>query len=154
MSVIQAEALSGERPFAGHTVHQAMVAYDGEKMSKSKGNLVRVSTLRTKGVDPMAVRLALLDHHYRTEWEWTDEVLTRAQERLLLWRSGMSTDGGPDSAETITAVRTALADDLDSPTALATVDAWCRRSLAEGGSVTAAPGDLARTVDALLGIRL
>lgn len=123
-------------------------------MSKSKGNIVRVSTLRDEGVDTRAIRLALLDNHYRTEWEWTDEVLTSAQARLERWRSGMSTDGGPDSEATIAAVRAALADDLDTPTALLAVDAWCEESLGAGGDVTTAPGDLARAVDALLGVRL
>ncbi|NYF99711.1 cysteine--1-D-myo-inosityl 2-amino-2-deoxy-alpha-D-glucopyranoside ligase [Janibacter cremeus] len=154
MSVIQAEAITGHRPFATHTAHQAMVAYDGEKMSKSKGNLVRVSTLREQGVDSRAIRLALLDRHYRTEWEWTDELLAAAQARLQRWRSAMSTDGGPDSAATIAAVRAALADDLDSPRALDAVDTWCEESLGSGGDVTSAPGDLARAVDALLGVRL
>ncbi|KRE36947.1 cysteine--1-D-myo-inosityl 2-amino-2-deoxy-alpha-D-glucopyranoside ligase [Janibacter sp. Soil728] len=154
MSVVQAEALTGERPFAAHTTHQAMVAYDGEKMSKSKGNLVRVSTLRGQGVDPMAIRLVLLAHHYRGEWEWTDADLTTAQERLARWRSGLSTDGGPDASEAVAAVRAALADDLDTPTALAAVDAWAERSLSSGGDVRSAPGELARAIDALLGIRL
>lgn len=154
MSVVQAEALTGERPFAAHTAHQAMVAYDGEKMSKSKGNLVRVSTLRVEGVDPMAIRLVLLGHHYRGEWEWVDADLTAAQERLECWRSGLSTDGGPDATQTIAAVRAALADDLDTPTALAAVDAWVETSLGEGGDVRSAPGELARAIDALLGVRL
>ena len=52
-----------------------MVGYDGEKMSKSRGNLVFVSALRNSDVDPMAIRLALLRHHYRTDWEWTDDEL-------------------------------------------------------------------------------
>lgn len=154
MSVIQAEAITGERPFAVHTAHQAMVAYDGEKMSKSKGNLVRVSTLRSEGVDARAIRLALLDHHYRTEWEWTDEVMATAQARLERWRAAMSTDGGPDATSTIAAVRAAVANDLDTPSALLAVDAWCEESLGTGGDVTAAPGELARAVDALLGVRL
>lgn len=154
MSVVQAEALTGVRPFAVHTAHQAMVAYDGEKMSKSKGNLVRVSTLRREGVDPMAIRLVLLDHHYRGEWEWTDEDLETGVTRLERWRSAMSTDGGPDAGPTIDALRAAVADDLDTPTALAAVDAWCEESLGSGGDVRSAPGDLARAVDALLGIRL
>lgn len=154
MSVVQAEALTGIRPFAIHTAHQAMVAYDGEKMSKSKGNLVRVSTLRREGVDPMAIRLVLLAHHYRTEWEWTEEALEAGVARLERWRSAMSTDGGPDAGTTIGALRAAVADDLDTPTALAAVDAWCEQSLDSGGDVRSAPGDLARAVDALLGIRL
>ncbi len=154
MSVVQAEALTGERPFATHTAHQAMVAYDGEKMSKSKGNLVRVSTLRREGVEPMAIRLVLLAHHYRGEWEWTDEDLRTGVARLERWRSAMSTDGGPDAEATIGALRDALADDLDTPTALAAVDAWCEQSLGSGGDVRSAPGDLSRAVDALLGVRL
>ena len=154
MSVVQAEALTGERPFATHTTHQAMVAYDGEKMSKSKGNLVRVSSLRREGVDPMAIRLVLLSHHYRAEWEWTDETLGAGIARLERWRSAMSTDGGPDARATIDALRAAVADDLDTPTALAAVDAWCEESLGAGGDVRSAPGDLSRAVDALLGIRL
>lgn len=154
MSVIQAEALTDRRPFAAHTTHQAMVAYDGEKMSKSKGNLVRVATLRSQGVDPMAVRLVLLDHHYRGEWEWTDQDLAGAQQRLARWRSAMSTDGGPDATSTIAAVRAAIGDDLDTPSALAAVDAWSQLSLDAGGDVQSAPGELARAVDALLGVRL
>ena len=154
MSVIQAEAITGRRPFARHTAHQAMVAYHGEKMSKSKGNLVRVSGLRSEGVDPMAIRLVLLDHHYRGEWEWTDEMLRFAVDRLERWRQGMSTDGGPAVQHTIAAVRAALGDDIDTPTALTAVDAWCERSLTKGGDVTGAPGELARAIDALLGIRL
>ena len=53
-----------------------MVGLDGEKMSKSKGNLVFVSRLRDDGHDPMAIRLALLAHHYRADWEWTDADLS------------------------------------------------------------------------------
>ena len=154
MSVVQAEALTGRRPFATHTAHQAMVAYDGEKMSKSKGNLVRVSTLRSEGVDPMAIRLVLLAHHYRGEWEWTQSDLDAGIARLERWRSALSTDGGPDATATIAALRAAVADDLDTPAALAAVDAWCEESLGAGGDDRSAPGELARAVDALLGIRL
>src|SRR5665647_2992849 len=69
MSAVQACGLTGASPFARAYVHQAMVGLDGEKMSKSKGNLVLVSTLRRSGIDPMAIRLAVLAHHYRTPWE-------------------------------------------------------------------------------------
>src|SRR5215468_11316187 len=64
-----------------------MVAYRGAKMSKSLGNLVFVSRLREAGIDPMAIRLALLAHHYRSDWEWTDAVLAEAQSRLSRWRA-------------------------------------------------------------------
>ena len=131
-----------------------MVGYDGEKMSKSKGNLVLVSTLRARGVDPMAIRLALLAHHFRTPWEWSDDVLARAEDRLATWRAGLSTNGGPDADATVAEVRARLADDLDTPGALAAIDAWVARSLAEGGSVEGAPGIVGRTCDALLGVRV
>ncbi|MFK5583432.1 cysteine--1-D-myo-inosityl 2-amino-2-deoxy-alpha-D-glucopyranoside ligase, partial [Serinicoccus sp. LYQ131] len=94
MSAVQATALSGE-PFARAYVHQAMVGLDGEKMSKSKGNLVLVSQLRHAGVDPMAIRLVLLAQHYRTEWEWTDGLLREAQDRLDLWQRGAHTSAPP-----------------------------------------------------------
>jgi L-cysteine:1D-myo-inositol 2-amino-2-deoxy-alpha-D-glucopyranoside ligase len=134
-----------------------MVGLDGEKMSKSRGNLVLVSRLLAQGVDPMAVRLALLAHHYAEDWEWTDAELDRAQVRLDRWRSAVSGNGGPDADATLAAVRAALADDLDAPAALRHVDAWADLSIAQGSTddaVEGAPGVIARAVNALLGIRL
>jgi L-cysteine:1D-myo-inositol 2-amino-2-deoxy-alpha-D-glucopyranoside ligase len=154
MSSGHGEALAGAEPFARTFVHQAMVGYEGEKMSKSKGNLVFVSVLREHGVDPMVIRLALLAHHYRTPWEWSDAGLTEAQDRLATWRAGLSTNGGPEADTTIAEVRARLADDLDTPGALAAVDAWVARSLADGGTVEGAPGIVGRTCDALLGVRV
>jgi len=90
MSAIQACGITGIAPFARTYVHQAMVGLEGEKMSKSKGNLVLVSALRRSGVDPMAIRLALLSRHYRVPWDWTDEVLIEAQRRLETWRAALS----------------------------------------------------------------
>jgi L-cysteine:1D-myo-inositol 2-amino-2-deoxy-alpha-D-glucopyranoside ligase len=140
-----------------------MVGFDGEKMSKSKGNLVLVSTLRHSGIDPMAIRLAVLAHHYRTPWEWTDQVLAEAQSRLATWREGLSGNGGPSADSTIASIRECLANDLDAPGALAAVDEWVQRSLQErgpdvaavgGGTELGAPGLVGRALDALLGIRL
>jgi L-cysteine:1D-myo-inositol 2-amino-2-deoxy-alpha-D-glucopyranoside ligase len=76
--------------FARVYAHSGLVFYQGAKMSKSLGNLVFVSRLRESGVDPMAIRLALLAHHYRSEWEWTDEVLADAEARLSRWRAATS----------------------------------------------------------------
>jgi L-cysteine:1D-myo-inositol 2-amino-2-deoxy-alpha-D-glucopyranoside ligase len=139
-------------------VHTGLVAYQGEKMSKSRGNLVFVSALRGAGFDPMAIRVALLAHHYRTDWEWTDADLRSGTARLERWRAALSGNGGPDPAATIAAVRAALADDLDAPRALAAVDAWADDSLDGARDTSAdlegAPGLLARAVDALLGVRL
>ncbi len=82
MGASEGHVLTGDWPFAQHYVHAGMVGLDGEKMSKSKGNLVFVSALRRAGRDPMAIRLALLAHHYRSDWEWTEDDLTRAEQRL------------------------------------------------------------------------
>ncbi|GEL93438.1 cysteine--1-D-myo-inosityl 2-amino-2-deoxy-alpha-D-glucopyranoside ligase [Cellulomonas composti] len=139
-------------------VHAGMVGLDGEKMSKSRGNLVLVSTLRAAGVDPMAVRLAILAHRYRDDWDWTDEGLSSARTRLATWRRALSGNGGPDASGVLTGVRAAVADDLDTPRALEVVDEWAARSIAVGDDeselVEGAPGVVARTVDALLGVRL
>ena len=122
----QSEAATGE-PFVRHWVHQAMVRMDGEKMSKSLGNLVFVHELR--GIwDPMAIRLAVLAHHYRESWEWDDEVMPRATERLASWRAAGEGSAAKDE------VRAALDDDLDTPTAVAAVD----RAAAGGAGVSEA----------------
>ena len=154
MSAVQACSVTGASPFARAYVHQAMVGLDGEKMSKSGGNLVLVSTLRQSGVDPMAIRLALLAQHYRTPWNWTDQTLADAQTRLGTWRAGLSGNGGPSADSTIARIRECLADDLDAPGALDVVDDWVRESLERGGTELGAPGLVGRALDALLGIRL
>lgn len=140
-------------------VHAGMVALDGEKMSKSRGNLVLVSRLREQGVEPMAIRLAILAHRYRDDWEWTDAVLAQGVQRLETWRRALSGNGGADAGPVLAAVRAAVADDLDTPTALAVVDEWAARTLTGSqvggtGFDEGAPGVVARTVDALLGVRL
>ena len=88
----QSEAATGE-PFVRHWMHQAMVRMDGEKMSKCLGNLVFVSELR-KEWDPMAIRLMIIENHYRTAWEWDDTRMPRAAERLERWRAAGPGDGG------------------------------------------------------------
>jgi L-cysteine:1D-myo-inositol 2-amino-2-deoxy-alpha-D-glucopyranoside ligase len=153
-SAAHAETLTGEQPFAGHYVHAGMIGLAGAKMSKSKGNLVFVSRLRGDGVDPMAVRLGLMSGHYRADRDWTDDVLKAGQERLARWRSAASAPAGPSGEGLLGAVREALCDDLDTPAALAVVDAWADAALAGAGDDTASPALMARTVDALLGVRL
>lgn len=152
MSTAHARALGGAGARAH--LHTGMVGLGGEKMSKSRGNLVLVSRLREQGVDPMAVRLAVLAHHYREDWDWTDEVLAEAERRLALWRSAVSGNGGPDADSAVAEIRAALAQDLDAPAALRAVDGWAEAATTIGGDVEGAPGVLSRAVDALLGIRL
>jgi L-cysteine:1D-myo-inositol 2-amino-2-deoxy-alpha-D-glucopyranoside ligase len=153
-SAAHAEVLSGQAPFASHYVHAGMIGLDGAKMSKSKGNLVFVSRLRADGVDPMAVRLALLGDHYRNDRQWTDELLKSGEQRLTRWRAAAAARSGPSGVAVLTAVRERLADDLDTPGALGVVDAWVDATLGDAGGDTDAPRLVASTVDALLGVRL
>jgi L-cysteine:1D-myo-inositol 2-amino-2-deoxy-alpha-D-glucopyranoside ligase len=117
----QSEAATGE-PFVKHWMHVAMVYMNGSKMSKSLGNLVFVDRLRTQW-DPRAIRLAIVEHHYRHEWEWNDEIMPRAAHRLDLWQRAV----GGAASTVIDEVRAALDDDLDTPLALAEIDAAALR---------------------------
>ncbi|HEY6683768.1 MAG TPA: cysteine--1-D-myo-inosityl 2-amino-2-deoxy-alpha-D-glucopyranoside ligase, partial [Propionibacteriaceae bacterium] len=143
-----------DQPFARAYLHSGMVSLGGEKMSKSKGNLVFVSALRAAGVDPMAIRLALLAHHYRDDWEWSDDLLVSAQDRLNRWREAVRLDAGLNADEVLVQVRAALAQDLDVPSALAAVDAWAGASTAIDSDDAEAPALVARTCEALLGVTL
>ena len=155
-SAAHAEVLTGEWPFARHYVHAGMIGLDGEKMSKSRGNLVFVSKLRGAGVDPMAIRLALLDGHYRADREWTGGRLPQAERRLDTWRRAASAPAGPDGLALLEQVRDRLSDDLDTSGALAAVDRWARLALEQVSDAAdpTAPALVARTVDALLGVKL
>ncbi|MEU4161208.1 cysteine--1-D-myo-inosityl 2-amino-2-deoxy-alpha-D-glucopyranoside ligase [Actinoplanes sp. NPDC026670] len=153
-SAAHAEVLTGAEPFAAHYVHAGMIGLDGEKMSKSRGNLVFVSRLRADGVDPMAVRLGLLANHYRSDRDWTDDVLKAGQQRIARWREAAAAPSGPSGAGLLGAVREALAADLDTPAALAVVDAWVDAALSGAGDDNEAPELLVKTVNALLGVRL
>jgi L-cysteine:1D-myo-inositol 2-amino-2-deoxy-alpha-D-glucopyranoside ligase len=156
--------------FARVYAHAGMVSYQGQKMSKSLGNLVFVSRLVADGVDPMAVRMALLAHHYRSDWEWTGDVLAGAQARLARWRSALAhveavtphVPAAAPSAEAelvLAGVRGRLRHDLDAPGALAVIDHWADTLLAEA-PLRLTPADVSGarlvrdTVDALLGVTL
>jgi L-cysteine:1D-myo-inositol 2-amino-2-deoxy-alpha-D-glucopyranoside ligase len=181
--VAQGSQSPGDHVFARVYAHSGLVAYQGAKMSKSLGNLVFVSRLRESGVDPMAIRLALLAHHYRSDWEWTDAVLTDGQTRVSRWRAATAADATAAAARTPTSaspsaapspdipaaslslvaapavleqVRERLADDLDAPGALAAIDAWADAALS-APEESVPPDDAAlirATADSLLGIAL
>ena len=149
-----AESVSGERRFAAHYVHAGMIGWDGHKMSKSRGNLVLVSGLRAEGVDPAAIRLGLLAGHYRADRDWGPQVLDDANTRLRRWRTATGLPAGPDAADLIARLRQYLADDLDTPKALAALDGWTTDALEYGGHDAEAPRAVAAAVDALLGVDL
>ncbi len=149
-----AECVTGERRFARHYVHAGMIGWGGHKMSKSRGNLVLVSTLRAEGVEPSAIRLGLLAGHYRADRFWSDQVLADATTRLHRWRTATALPAGPDATDAIARVRGYLADDLDTTKAIAALDGWCTDALEYGGHDEAAPKLVATAIDALLGVDL
>ena len=153
-SAAHAESLTGQRRFARHYVHAGMIGWDGHKMSKSRGNLVLVSRLRADGVDPAAIRLGLLSGHYRDDRFWTEGTLAEAQARLHRWRQAARLPAGPDVTDLLSRLRRYLADDLDTPKALAAVDGWVDDAAEFSGHDGEAPGRLATAVDALLGVSL
>jgi L-cysteine:1D-myo-inositol 2-amino-2-deoxy-alpha-D-glucopyranoside ligase len=128
----QSEAATGQ-PFVKHWMHVAMVSMDGHKMSKSRGNLVFVDKLRTQH-DPMAIRLGLIEHHYRTEWEWDGGLMARNEARLSNWKSAAQVGSSHGDSGLLAEVRSALDNDLDTPTAVALVDVAASKGLAVGDS--------------------
>lgn len=154
----EAQVVAPGKRFAQVYAHAGMVGYDGEKMSKSKGNLVFVSALRNSDVDPVALRLTLLRHHYRSDWEWTDELLWDSVDTLADWRKAISLGAGAPAAPVAEAVLAALADDLDAPAATAAVDAWVAATLGSDGLADTTDPEAAvtmlRLLDAALGLAL
>jgi L-cysteine:1D-myo-inositol 2-amino-2-deoxy-alpha-D-glucopyranoside ligase len=149
LGAAQAAVITGHWPFARSFVHQAMVGYHGEKMSKSRGNLVLASRLRADGVDPMAIRLALLAHPHAPAWEWHDEELPAAAGRLQRWRAGFARPSGSPADLLIAGLRSVLRDGRPPHDALPLVEEW----LAAEGDDVEAPRAAAAAVDALLGVR-
>ena len=152
-SAAHAEAALGVERMAQVYVHTGMIGLDGVKMSKSLGNLVFVHKLVEAGVDPSAIRLGVFAGHYRSERDWSDEVLHAANERLANWRKALENPGSVDAAQALVdAVRLALSNDLDTPAALQAVDEW---AAGERGADDEQAAELLRTAFySLLGVRV
>ncbi len=146
----QSEAATGVE-FATHWMHTGMVAYQGEKMSKSLGNLVFVSEL-TKQADPRAIRLALMRHHYREDWEWFDDQIEEGASTLDRLHTATLCPSGPDPTPHVERLRAALDDDLDVPSARAALEGLADAILG-GGTDPTAPTML-RELGALCGVDL
>jgi L-cysteine:1D-myo-inositol 2-amino-2-deoxy-alpha-D-glucopyranoside ligase len=131
-----------------------MVGYQGHKMSKSRGNLVFVAKLREAGVDPAAIRLALLAHHYRGDWQWRQQDLEEGIQRAHIWRAALARPVAPDAHGLLRAVRQRLADDLDAPGAVLLVDRWAAEAMGGHGTDREAPALVRTLLDTLLGVDL
>ena len=138
--------------FASSYVHAGMVGLDGEKMSKSKGNLVLVSNLLKSGFDPMVIRYALMDTHYSKDRMWSNELLSNAQIRVDNLRSALSRNEVAPIDQLLRKIVDALADDLNTPLALSLINEWVdgNESGKSGGSI----GELSRFLDSTLGLAL
>lgn len=161
-SAAHAEAAFGIERMAEFYVHTGMIGLAGTKMSKSLGNLVFVHKLVDVGVDPSAIRLGVFAGHYRSDRDWSDEVLEAATARLGRWREAVTvaseSNARPDADDTEAAalvqqMRQHLSNDLDTPALLAAVDGWAEGVIA--GKSPAAGGELVATaLDCLLGVRV
>ncbi|MFD1376214.1 cysteine--1-D-myo-inosityl 2-amino-2-deoxy-alpha-D-glucopyranoside ligase [Glutamicibacter sp. NPDC090743] len=147
-----AHAAAGDNAELAQTyVHTGMVGLDGEKMSKSLGNLVLVSKLREAGVEPVAIRAVLLSQHYRSDWFWTEQLLAAAQQRVAAWRQALATTSNEDAAKVVESIRKHMADDIDAPSALEALDRWAAQPAGSNGDGAEA---LRHGIDALLGLKL
>ena len=151
MSASQARAMNGKR-FATNYVHTGMIGLDGEKMSKSKGNLVFVSQLLRDGVDPMAIRIALMSHHYREDHIWESAELREAKSFLDELQVALSRMEVAPTDVVIEEIISALSHDIDTPRALKALKSWIVDT--NEGAVGGKPGELSRAMDALLGIAI
>lgn len=151
MCASQARVLTG-KDLAATYVHAAMIGLDGEKMSKSKGNLVLVSKLINSGTDPMVIRFALMSQHYRLDRMWTQELLNESIARVSNIRKALQSSTIAPTDSVIGQIIHSLSDDLDTPTALAALDTWAADSL--NGSSGGDAAELRCLLDALLGLSL
>ena len=151
MCAAQAQILTG-KPLASTYVHAGMIGLDGEKMSKSKGNLVFVSKLIAAGRDPMAIRWALMKDHYRQDRMWTDELLVAAESELIALRSCLAQNDVAPTSDLIEKIVDALSDDLNTKGVISVLNTWVERT--QSGDTGGDAQSLVRALDALLGIKL
>ena len=140
------------RGFANNYVHSAMIHLDGEKMSKSKGNLVFVSKLLNQGIDPMVIRWALLSGHYQQDRSWSDELLQKATSEVSLLRSALAQSEVAETKELIQSIISDLANNLDTQAALNRLIAWAKSS--QSSPKVNESGLVSRGIDSLLGLAL
>lgn len=151
MSAAQAKMLTGKE-FASHYVHAGMIALDGVKMSKSLGNLVFVSKLVESGVDPMAIRWALMESHYSTDRSWGDDLLKESEAWIVRLRRALSMIESAPTDLVIEEIIAAQSQNLNTERSLTAIKNWIESS--ENGSQGGSPGELSRAIDTLLGLAL
>jgi len=151
MSAQIIEAAYGRR-FSETFVHAAMISLDGEKMSKSKGNLVFVSKLIESGVDPMSLRWALLRGHYQKDRAWSTQLLDKSSIEVNLIRSALAQSEVAETKDVINSLIQDLSNNLDTPAALERLINWANSS--KSNPSVNQSGLMARAIDSLLGLAL
>jgi len=151
MCAAQARVITGKELAASY-VHAGMIGLDGEKMSKSKGNLVFVSRLIADGVDPMVIRWALMSDHYRSDRMWSDDVLQEAHVAIDQLTAALAQKDCAPTEDLINSMVLALSDDLDTPLIVSQLKSWSSLTLsgAQGGN----SDQLRVALDALLGLKI
>jgi L-cysteine:1D-myo-inositol 2-amino-2-deoxy-alpha-D-glucopyranoside ligase len=140
------------REFSESFVHAAMISLDGEKMSKSKGNLVFVSKLLESGIDPMILRWALLRGHFQQDRAWSNELLEISTKEVELVRSALAQSEVADTKNVINSLIQDISNNLDTPSALDRLTKWA--NLSQSNPIVNQSGLMARAVDSLLGLAL
>ena len=140
------------REFSSLYIHAGMIGLDGEKMSKSKGNLVFVSKLLEDGVDPMIIRWALLAGHYQSDRQWSDDLLEKAESEVELIRTALSRTEVADAEQLLKDLIFDLSNNLDTPTALNRLVLWAKKSQKDAAYNQS--GQVSRAIDSLLGLAL
>ena len=151
MTALQAKALTGVE-FASCYSHSGMIGLDGEKMSKSKGNLVFVSKLRQEGVSPALIRIALFANRYSTDRMWSRELVDEANKLLARLLSALSRQEVAPTFEVVQEIVNAISDDLNTPKVFDLLNTWSLKT--EEGQVGGSPGEISRALDTYLGITL
>ena len=151
MTALQAKALTGVE-FASCYSHSGMIGLDGEKMSKSKGNLVFVSKLRQEGVSPALIRIALFANRYSTDRMWSRELVDEANKLLTRLLSALSRQEVAPTFEVVQEIVNAISDDLNTPKVFDLLNTWSLKT--EEGQVGGSPGEISRALDTYLGITL
>jgi len=151
MSASQCRAIADQK-FARTYVHAGMIGLNGEKMSKSLGNLVFVSKLISQGVNPMAIRWALMGHHYTSDLMWTNEILERATYEIDQLQLALAREDVAPTEKVIDSIIAALSRDLDTPTVLKSLRTWISET--KDGATGGSAGELSRAIDTLLGLAL
>lgn len=151
MTAIQSRALTG-KDFSKLYIHAGMIGLDGEKMSKSRGNLVFVSKLVDSGRSPNAIRFALLSRHYQSDLMWSEEILQESEIFLERLTNALSKSEVAPTAPAIQAIINALANDLDTPEVISILHRWVEET--DRGVIGGEAGELSRALDLYLGIAL